>query len=94
MIQQILKRIATRKLMNELRRAKNAGHILYITDITEVKIPGGDSEICGVEIIFDDNITDKQVCKLRDYIQAVYKFKVDTSLVEKNQIPKILIVEY
>lgn len=94
MIHQFLKKRSIKKLMTELVQAKKLGHIVFITDITDIKIPGGSSQVTGVEIIFTDKITDNQVCAIRDYIQRVYKFKVDTSLIERGRIPKILIVEY
>ena len=94
MIQQFLKKRLIKKLMSELVQAKKLGHIVFITDTTDIKIPGGIAEVTGIEIIFTDKITDNQVCAIRDYIQREYKFKVDTSLIERGKIPKILIVEY
>lgn len=78
----------------ELKRAKKQGHIVFITDITDIKIPGGCAEVVGVEIIFTDKITDGQVCKIRKYIESTYKFSVDTSLMELGRIPRILLVMY
>lgn len=94
MIHHFLKQKAIKKLLVELNRSKKEGYIVFITDITDIKIPGGCVEIIGVEIIFTDKITDKQVCKIRKYIENSYKFKVDTSLMELGRIPRILIVMY
>jgi hypothetical protein len=94
MIHQFLKNKTIKKLLVELNRAKKHGHIVFITDITDIKIPGGCSEVVGIEIIFTDKITDDQVCKIRKYIEANYKFKVDTSLMELGRIPRILLVMY
>lgn len=94
MIHQFLKNKAIKKLLIELNRAKKQGHIVFITDITDIKIPGGCVEVIGVEIIFTDKITDTQVCKIRKYIEDTYKFKVDTSLMELGRIPRILLVMY
>ena len=94
MIHQFIKNKAIKKLMYELIRAKKEGHIVFITDITDVKIPGGSPQVIGVEIIFTDKITDSQVCKLKHYIEKLYKFDVDTSLMELGKVPRILLVNY
>lgn len=94
MIHQFIKNKTIKKLMAELIRAKKEGHIVFITDITDVKIPGGSPQIVGVEIIFTDKVTDSQVCKLKQYIERVYKFDVDTSLMELGRVPRILLVNY
>lgn len=94
MIHQLLKNRAIKKLLGELNCAKKQGHIVFITDITDIKVPGGSSEVIGVEIIFTDKITDKQVCKIRTYIEMNYKFSVDTSLMELGRVPRILLVMY
>lgn len=94
MISKFLHQIAIKRLYDELNRAKKEGHIVFLTDVTDMTIPGGDSQNIGIEIIFADSTTDKHIGKIREYIETSYKFKVNTSLVETGKMPKILIVEY
>jgi hypothetical protein len=93
-ISKFLQQIAIKRLQAELNRAKKEGHIIFLTDVTDIKVPGGDSQKIGIEIIFSDSTTDRHIGKIRDYIEGTYKFKVNTSLVETGKMPKILIVEY
>lgn len=67
---------------------------MFITDVTDMKVIGGNEDLIGVEIMFDDAVTDKQISKLVKYIEEKYKFGVLTELCERGTTPKILIVEY
>lgn len=90
----LLKNKSIKKLRYELERAKKLGHIFSLTDITDVKLPGGQIDVIGIEIMFSSDISEKQVCKVVKYIQDRYKFCVLTYLLERGIDPKILIVEY
>jgi hypothetical protein len=94
MIHHFLKNRAIKKLLGELQNAKKQGYVVFITNIDDIKIPGGTPEAVGVEIMFTDKITDSQVSKIRTYIESTYKFEVDTSLMELGRIPRILLVMY
>jgi hypothetical protein len=81
-------------LIFELESAKKLGHVVFITNVTDVKVIGGETEIIGVEVMFADKVTDKTVSQLIKYIQSRYGFSINTELIERGSGPKILIVEY
>jgi hypothetical protein len=94
MIENLLKNRKIKKLLFELESAKNLGHIVFITDITDVRVIGGELETIGVEIMFADKIADTTIARLIKYIEHKYKFSTNTELIERGTGPKILIVEY
>ena len=94
MIENLLKNRKIKKLLLELESAKTLGHIVFITDITDVKVFEGETEVIGVEVMFADMVTDKTISRLRTYIESRYGFSINTELIERGRGPKILIVEY
>lgn len=94
MIENLLKNRKIKKLLFELESAKTLGHIVFITDVTDIKIIGGKPETIGVEIMFADQVSDNTIARLIRYIKDKYHFGVITELIERGRGPKILIVEY
>lgn len=94
MIENLLKNRKIKKLLFELESAKKLGHIVFITDVTDVKLIGEKPETIGVEIMFADGVSDKTISRLIRYIEDKYKFLANTELIERGTGPKILIVEY
>jgi hypothetical protein len=50
MIANFLKNRNIKKLLFELESAKKLGHVVFITDVTDVKLIGEKPEIIGVEV--------------------------------------------
>jgi hypothetical protein len=94
MISNLLKNRRIKKLQNELIAAKNIGSVVFVTNVTDITVPGGTENVIGVEIMFCDRVTDDQVSKIVSYIKDTYHFNVITELCERGNNPKILIVEY
>lgn len=77
----------------ELNDAKNRGYIHEVTLIKRHSNFGG-IETIGAEILFLDIITDKQIGKIKTYIEREYNFVVLNFLLENGKLPKILLVQY
>jgi len=86
--------IKIKSFEKELNMVKSKGYIHEITIIKRHSDLYGGTETIGAEILFLDTVTDKQINKIRKYIERQYNFLVINSLMEAGKIPKILLVQY
>lgn len=76
----------------EIKLCVSQGHIHLITQLRKphyIMAP-----MFGVEIIFNDGVTDKQIKQIKQYIEYQYGFFVDETLYQSDKIPKIIMVWY
>jgi hypothetical protein len=75
----------------ELYVAHKQGYIFRYVHTTELDTLSSKEKILGVEILFSDVVTPKQVSKIQTYILKNYGFEVDDTLCDDVNI---LIVRY
>ena len=86
--------IKIKNFEKELYEVKSKGYIHEITLIKRHSNLYGGTETIGAEILFLDAVTDKQINKIRTYIERQYNFVVLNFLMEAGKLPKILLVQY
>lgn len=79
------------KFETELYVAHKRGFVFRYVHLTEFEGLGEHPKIAGVEILFSDEVSLKQVSQIQDYITKTYGFEIDDTLCEDINI---LIVRY
>lgn len=77
--------------LNELYVAHKRGYIFAYVQTTESNTISSKPNIVGVEILFSDQVSLKQISKIQSYILTKYGFEVDDTLCDDVSI---LIVRY
>lgn len=83
-----------KKFEGELYQALERGYIFRFDHLKRPKMPSAIPQIVGVEILFSDIVTDKQIKSIKEYIEYTYKFVVNDTFLEVGKTPKIMLVEY
>lgn len=95
MLKRCLQNRIIKQFEKELFDAERSGFIASITQVKASKFPGALPQVIGVEVIFNDSVTDEHIDKIKVYIEQTYKMIVDTTtFIERGLKPKIIYVEY
>lgn len=95
MVKNIIKEKFIESLERELYVAHKRGFIFRYTHISELSSFGDVSKIVGVEILFSDQVSVKNINEIKQYIESRYDFDVDnTTYMDPVKPVKIVVVRY